>query len=119
MLIVGYNPILACLGFSLGLVWAYFFMMAELTPLSKTHVAHVAGERLLARVRILVFLLVLRKAECFNAVGTLYLFLTVVLLVMSLQGEFGLESSVAHIDVAFEDCTLLNFVCRSDFFVAH
>lgn len=94
-------------------------MMAELTPLSKTHVAHVAGERLLARVRILVFLLVLRKAECFNAVGTLYLFLTVVLLVMSLQGEFGLESSVAHIDVAFEDCTLLNFVCRSDFFVAH
>ncbi len=119
MLIVGHNPILVSLGLSLRFVGAYFFMMTELTSLSKTHVTHVAGERLLARMRILVLLLVLGKAECLHTVSTLYLFLAVVFLVVPLQREFGLESSVAHINVTFEDCTLLNFVSRSDLFVAH
>ncbi len=118
MLIVGHNMILASLGLSLRFVWANFFVMTKFTPLSKTHVAHVACERLLARVRILVLLLVLGKAECLHAVSTLYLFLAVVLLVVSLQREFGPESSVALIDITFEDCILLNFVGRSNFFVA-
>ena len=93
--------------------------MTELTSLSKTHVTHVTGERLLTRMRILVLLLVLGKAECLHAVSTLYLFLAVVFLVVPLQREFGLEGSVAHINVTFEDCTLLNFVRRSNLFVAH
>ncbi len=85
MLIVGHNPILASLGLSLGFVRADFFVMTELTSLSKTHVAHVTGERLFARMRILMLLLVLRKTECLHTVCALYLFLAVVLLVVSLQ----------------------------------
>lgn len=51
----------------LGTVRADLTMMTKFTSLAKLHLAHVTREGLLARVRILMLLLVLRQAEGLRA----------------------------------------------------
>ena len=78
-------------------------MVAELATLSKVRLAQVALEGFFARVCILVLLFVLLQAEGLCAEATLEVFLGVVLLVVALQTELGLEGSLATKNVAFEN----------------
>ena len=55
-------------------IWTYFAMMTQFATLSKIGLAQRALEGLLARVRILVFLLVLLQAERLRAEATFEVF---------------------------------------------
>ena len=86
-----------------GAVRADFSMVAKLATLSKVCLAQVALEGFLASVRILVLLFVLLQAERLRAEAALKVLLRVVLLVVALQTELGLEGSVAAKNVALKN----------------
>ena len=86
-----------------GAVRADLSMVAKLSTLSKVCLAQVALEGFLASVRILVLLFVLLQAERLGAEAALKVFLRVVLLVVALQTELGLEGRVATKNVALKN----------------
>jgi len=99
-------------------IGAVFPMVAKLATLSEREWTRAADEGLLTRVRVLVLLLVLGQAERLRTKATLDFFFRIVLLVMPLQWEFGLERSFTLVDVAFEDWNLLHLGVSTSFFVA-
>jgi hypothetical protein len=90
-------------------VWTYFPVVAQFASLPKTQGAHLADKRLIARVRVFVLLFVLGQAETFCAKSTLQFLLRIMLLIVSLEGEFGLEGCIAAEDVALKDGRALCF----------
>ena len=86
-------------------------MVAKLATLSKICLAQVALKGLLASVRILVLLLVLLQAKRLRAEATLEVFLRVMLLIVALQTELGLEGGVATKNIALKNGRGLLPIC--------
>lgn len=97
-----------------GAVWTNSAMMAKFASLAELHWAHRAWERFFARVRILVLLLVLGKAERFRTEATPQILLGIMLVVMPLEREVSCKDCFATKNVTFKNTR--TFLLSSSFF---
>jgi len=86
-----------------GSVRTVLAVVTEFASLAEAHGARGAEKRLFARVRVFMFLLVLRQTEALVAKATLDLLFGVVFFVVALQGELRFEGGAAPEQIALED----------------